>query len=118
MCLVLNSSLENFPTAFERMLEEFKDIFPKEIPKGLSNPKEFKVIQRYVTQLLDKGLLKESKSLCVELVILVPKKDGTWYVHSILHLDDLLDELYGACIFSKIDLRSGYHQIYMKEGDE
>lgn len=52
------------------------------------------------------------------LVILVPKKDGTWhmcincrainnitikYKHHILMLDDMLDELYGACVFSKIN---------------
>jgi len=82
---------------------------------------------------MQKGWVKESLSPCAIPVILVPKKDGTWrmctncrainnimvkYIHLIPILDDLLDELYSACVFSKIDLKSRYHQIRIREADE
>jgi hypothetical protein len=85
-----------------------------------------------VQELLNAGIIHPSMNPYSSLVVMVLKKEGSWCMcpdfyslnklsikdkFPILVIDDLLDELSGAQFFTKFDLRSGYHQIHMKEAD-
>ena len=113
------------------------DLIPRSsMPKKAAyrlTPRENEEVKNQVQELLDKGLVREILSPCTVPTVLSPKKDGGWimctnsrainkitikYRFHFPRVDDLMDFLSGASSFSKKDLKSGYHQIRMREGDE
>lgn len=89
-------------------------------------------IEQQVADMLQAGIIQHSNSLFASLVLLVKKKDRSWRfcvdyrylndltikdTYQISNINELLNELHGAQVFSKIDLRSRYHQIRIKPKD-
>ncbi|WVZ84781.1 hypothetical protein U9M48_031771 [Paspalum notatum var. saurae] len=95
-------------------------------------PKEQELIKENIDELLGKGFIRPSSSPWAFPVLFVDKKDGSRRMcvdyralndvtiknkYPLPRIDDLFDQLQGACVFSKIDLRSGYHQMKIRPSD-
>ena len=95
-------------------------------------PPELKELKAQLQELLDRGFIRPSVSLWGAPILFVKKKDGTIRLcvdyrqlnratiknkYPLSKIDDLFDQLQGAAIFSKINLRSGYHQLWIKGED-
>jgi hypothetical protein len=120
----------------ERELEFTIDLKPRtepiaRTPYRMSTP-ELQELKMQLKELLDLGLIHPSVSPWGAPVIFIRKKDGSWRLcidyrqlnkatiknqYPLPRIDDLFDQMKGATVFSKIDLRSGYHQLRIKEED-
>ncbi|GJW80892.1 putative reverse transcriptase domain-containing protein [Tanacetum coccineum] len=102
--------LEDVPT-----IRDFLKVFPEDLP---------------LQELSDKGFIRPSSSTKGSPVLFVKKKDGSFWMcidyrelnkltvknqYPLLRIDDLFDQLQGSRVYSKIDLRSGYHQLRVRE---
>ncbi|GAU51141.1 hypothetical protein TSUD_240800 [Trifolium subterraneum] len=120
----------------EREIEFSIDLVPGSQPISVApyrmSPLELRELKSQLEELLQKHFIRPSVSPWGAPVLLVKKKDGTMRLcidyrqlnkvtimnnYPLSRIDDLLDQLRGATIFSKIDLRSGYHQIRIRTSD-
>ena len=150
-----HNAKSHLPNELKSLIEEFSDVFPDKLPKGLppkraqdfdiklkplSEPQkkglyrmsqsELAEVKNKVTELLEWGFIRPSTSPWGAPVLFVSKKDGSLRFcvdyralnrltvkncYPLPRIDDILDQLNKAKIFSKIDLRSGYHQIRLSK---
>ncbi|GKA55160.1 putative reverse transcriptase domain-containing protein [Tanacetum coccineum] len=95
-------------------------------------PSEMKELSEQLKELSDKGFIRPSSSPWGAPVLFFKKKDGSFQMciryrelnkltvknrYPLPRIDDLFDQLQGSSVYSKIDLRSGYHQLRVREED-
>ncbi|GKC71466.1 putative reverse transcriptase domain-containing protein, partial [Tanacetum coccineum] len=131
---VFPEDLPGLPPA--RLVEFQIDLIPgatpvARVPYRLA-PSEMKELSEQLQELFDKGSIRPTTSPWGAPVLFVKRKDGSFRMcidyrelnkltvknrYLLLRIDDLFDQLQGSSIYSKIDLRSGYHQLRVREQD-
>ncbi|GKC39734.1 putative reverse transcriptase domain-containing protein, partial [Tanacetum coccineum] len=116
--------LEDIP-----VVREFLEVFPEDLPGLPSVPQE---LSNQLQELVDQGFIGPSTSPWGAPVLFVKKKDGSFRMcidyrelnkiivkncYPLPRIDDLLDQLQGSSVYSKINLRSGYHQLRVRDED-
>ncbi|GKB51833.1 putative reverse transcriptase domain-containing protein [Tanacetum coccineum] len=122
------------------IIQDFPEVFPEDLPGAAPvvrapyrlAPSEMKELSEQLQELSDKGFIRPSSSPWGALVLFVKKKDGSFRMcidyrelnkltmknrYPLPRIDDLFDQLQGSSIYSKIDLRSGYHQLRVRGQD-
>ncbi|GJV24360.1 putative reverse transcriptase domain-containing protein [Tanacetum coccineum] len=116
------------------IVREFPEVFPEDLP-GLPPARQHIQMQELsntLQELSDRGFIRPSSSPWGAPVLFVKKKDGSFRMcidyrelnkltvknrYPLSRIDDLFDQLQGSRVYSKIDLRSGYHQLRVREED-
>ncbi|GJY58514.1 putative reverse transcriptase domain-containing protein [Tanacetum coccineum] len=131
---VFPEDLPGLPPA--RLVEFQIDLIPGAVPVARAPyrlaPSKMKELSKQLQELSDKGFIRPSSSPWGAPVLFVKKKDGSFRMcidyrelnkltvknrYPLPRIDDLFDQLQGSSIYSKIDLRSGYHQLRVREQD-
>ena len=110
-------------------IPETESIF---IPPYIMAPAELKELKAQLEELLSKGFIRPSTTQWGALFLFVKNKDGSLRLcidyrqlnrgtisnqYLLPRIDELFDQLHGSWVYSKIDLRSGYHQLRVREND-
>ncbi|GJX87137.1 putative reverse transcriptase domain-containing protein [Tanacetum coccineum] len=113
------------------IVQDFPEVFPEDLP-GIPPTRQMKKLSDQLKELSDKGFIRPSSSPCGAPVLFVKKKDGSFRMcidyrelnkltvknrYMLPRIDDLFDQLQGSSVYSKIDLRSGYHQLRVRKED-
>ncbi|GJS59362.1 putative reverse transcriptase domain-containing protein [Tanacetum coccineum] len=131
---VMDTSLESPNIENLSVVREFADVFPDELP-GTSPAREIEFglkLKEQLQEMLENGFIRPSVSPWGAPVLFVKRRMGSMACvlitrtstvitirtrYPLRRIDDLFDQLQGAKYFSKIDLRSGYHQLRVREQD-